>query len=241
MKITGGNPVAPIATPATDADPEPASGSGTETSTKPDSEQGTNAKPGQNTGTETSTTDSGNTSETTAATDTTTSQDPNAGKESSIETIYAPKNVKATVNVGTDYQIDLDGKTGKKFKSSNKKVATVDEDGLITVKKAGKARITFKVGKKRRTVTLKAVDPTIPKKITLNMSGTVEVNIDDTAVLTVTLPEGTESDIKWKSSNKRVATVDDGEVTFKKKGRVTITATAKRGGKKAKVKFKVTE
>ena len=54
------------------------------------------------------------------------------------------------------------------------------------------------------------------------------------------IPDGTNSTFKWKSSNKKVASVNsDGTVTFKKKGKVTITATAKRGGKKAKIKFTV--
>lgn len=44
---------------------------------------------------------------------------------------------------------------------------------------------------------------------------------------------------KWKSSNMKVATVINGVVTFKKKGSVTITCTAMRGKKKAKIKFNV--
>ena len=44
-----------------------------------------------------------------------------------------------------------------------------------------------------------------------------------------------------KSSNKKVARISgDGTVTFRKKGKVTITCTAKRGGKKTKIKFNVT-
>lgn len=37
----------------------------------------------------------------------------------------------------------------------------------------------------------------------------------------------------------KVATVINGVVTFKKKGSVTITCTAMRGKKKAKIKFNV--
>ncbi|MGD9560082.1 MAG: Ig domain-containing protein, partial [Oscillospiraceae bacterium] len=40
--------------------------------------------------------------------------------------------------------------------------------------------------------------------------------------------------LSWKSSNKKVATVDkNGRVTAKKKGKATITVTAKKGKKKA--------
>lgn len=151
------------------------------------------------------------------------------------------KNSKRTVNLGTTYQIDLGTYTGKKFKSSNKKVARVSSAGLITLKKRGKTKITFKVGKKKCTLTLKVVDPTIPTKVTLDQSGTVKATKGESVTLTATIPEGTTSTIKWKTSNKKVATVNQsGEVTFKKKGTVYIAAVATRGKKYAMVKFKVT-
>ena len=40
------------------------------------------------------------------------------------------------------------------YKSSNKKIATVNSKGVITGKKAGKAKITVKSGKKKYTVTV---------------------------------------------------------------------------------------
>ena len=150
------------------------------------------------------------------------------------------KNTKATVNLGTTYQIDLGTYTGKKFKSSNKKVARVSSAGLITLKKSGKAKITFKVGKNKCTLTLKVVDPTVPTSVALDQTGTVQATKGGSVTLTATLPEGTTSTIKWLTSNKKVATVKDGVVTFKKKGTVTIAAVATRGKKYAKVKFRVT-
>jgi len=96
------------------------------------------------------------------------------------------------------------------------------------------------VGKKKRTVTLTVKDPTIPKSVTLGVP-TTAVKKGDVITLTASLPAGTNSPIKWKSSNKRVASVSNGVVTFKKAGKVTITATATRGKKKAKVKFKVSK
>ena len=140
---------------------------------------------------------------------------------------------------GTSAQLDLGGAAGKGFKSSNKKVATVDADGNVTFKKAGKVKITFKVGKKKRTVTLTVKDPTVPASVSLSAPST-EVKKGEQVTLTPVIPEGTNSGFKWKSSNKKVASVSaDGTVTFKKPGKVTITATAKRGKKKAKIKFNV--
>ena len=153
------------------------------------------------------------------------------------------KSSKTTLTVapGTFAQLDWGGAAAKKFKSSKKKVATVNGAGLVTIKAAGKTKITFKVGKKTRTVTLTVKDRTIPTKVFLNLAGSVPAKVGEPQTLTVTLPEGTNSGIKWTTSNKKVATVKNGVVTFKKKGKVTITATATRGKKKAKVKFVVSK
>ena len=140
-------------------------------------------------------------------------------------------------------QLNTGDGTAKSFKSSNKKIATVTSSGQVIVKKAGKVKITFKVGKKTRSVTLKLTDPTIPKKVWLNLSGTVAVKKGETSQLVASMStEQAVSGIKWQSSNKKIATVSqNGLVTFKKKGTVTITATTTRGKKKAKVKFKVSK
>ena len=150
------------------------------------------------------------------------------------------KSTRAAAEVGKVYQIDLMREVGKQFKSSKKKVATVDQNGLVTPRAAGKAKITFKVGKKKRTVSLTVKDPTVPSVVTLT-APTTAVKKGDTLVLAPSVPEGTNpGGFKWKSSNKKVASVSgNGTVTFKKKGTVTITATAKRGKKKAKIRFTV--
>lgn len=154
--------------------------------------------------------------------------------------IIVRSRTKYTATVGNRYQINLEGATARSYKSSRNKVATVDSNGLITAKAAGKTRITVKVGRKRRYLTLTVVDPTIPTYVQLNLSGTYAANVGDSVTLTTTMSEGAVSGIKWKTSNRRVATVTStGEVTFWKKGKVTITATTTRGKKKAKVKFRV--
>lgn len=162
--------------------------------------------------------------------------------EPAVLPIAATGNVKAPAQVGKTYQINTGGKAVKGFKSSNKKVATVNADGVVIPKKPGKVKITFKVGKKKRTVTLTVTDPTIPKRIALTANGPLTGKKGGTVQLIATLPENTTSAVKWTSSNKKVATVNaSGVVTFKKPGKATITATCKRGGKKAKVKVRVTK
>lgn len=141
---------------------------------------------------------------------------------------------------GTVYQLDLAGETGRKFKSSNRKVATVNAAGFVTVKRAGKATISFKVGSTTRKIRLTITDPTIPGRVRL-IAPTTSVKKGDVITLTPVIDPGTRSGFTWKSSNRRVATVKNGVVTFKKKGRVTITCTARRGKKKAKITFRVSK
>ena len=44
------------------------------------------------------------------------------------------------------------------------------------------------------------------------------------------LPEGTKAELKWKSSDKKIATVDEnGKVTALKAGTVKITVTTSNG------------
>ena len=111
----------------------------------------------------------------------------------------------------------------------------------MTFKGAGKTKITFKVGKKKRTVSLSVKDPTVPTSVSLAPVASTAVKKGDSVTLTPVIPDGTDAGgFKWKSSNRKVARVSsDGTVTFKKKGKVTITATAKRGKKKARIKFTV--
>ena len=160
-----------------------------------------------------------------------------------VDPTSTAKNTKATALAapGSAMQLNLGGATGKKFKSSKKKVATVNKNGVVTFKKGGKVKITYKVGKQTRKVTLTVIDPTMPKAIALNQTGTVAVKVGDAVTLTATMNEGAVSAIKWKTSNKKVATVKNGVVTFKKAGKVTITAVTKRGKKKAKVTYTVSK
>lgn len=154
-------------------------------------------------------------------------------------TISVNKNTAYTATAGETYQIDP---AGRGYKSSRKSVAAVDQNGVITAKAAGKAKITFKVGKKKRTLTLTVEDPTIPDAVYLDQTDTVTLKKGDTFRLSAAIPEGAVSDIRWSSGNRRVAVVSqDGTVTGKKPGKTTITATAVRGGKKARVKIKVTK
>ncbi len=83
--------------------------------------------------------------------------------------------IKVTLTVGKTYQLKVTGAKKKiKWNTSNKKVATVSNKGKIKAKKAGKAKIYAKVGKKklicyltvkaRKTTKSKNVKPAATKK-----------------------------------------------------------------------------
>lgn len=125
-----------------------------------------------------------------------------------------------------------------KWKSSNKKVATVSKSGYVTGKKKGTVKITA-TSKKRKKVkktikikvtNLKAKSVTMSKK-----SAILFPNDKTTLKATVKGSAGFYNQgVTWKSSNTSVATVTSkGSVTAKKAGKATITATEKGGSKKA--------
>ena len=138
-----------------------------------------------------------------------------------------------------------------KWKSSNKKYASVNKNGTITIKKAGvgrtvtitatargsskaKATYRFKIMKHAvKSIKLKAPKKTLKAGKTMTIKATVK-----------TTGKNANKSLKWMSSNKKYATVNSkGKVTAKKAGKgkaVTITAKSTDGSKKkATVKIKI--
>ena len=119
--------------------------------------------------------------------------------------------------------------------SSNTKVATVNSKGKVTAKKAGTATITARTSNGKKVtckVTVKAPKVTL-KKTSAN------VKVGNTTAIQIKSTYPANDEVKsYKSSNKKVATVNkNGKVTGVKKGKATITVTMKSG---AKATFKVT-
>ena len=143
-------------------------------------------------------------------------------------------------------KVSISGKKVSKavtYKSSNKKVATVNTKGKITAKKKGKAVITvISKANKKKTVKIKVTVGTPVTKVKLNKTK-ANLNVGKSLTLKTILSPKKPSNkgIIWKSSNTKVATVTSkGVVKAKKAGTVKITATAKDGsGKKATCKVTV--
>ncbi|MCM1161271.1 MAG: DUF6273 domain-containing protein [Roseburia sp.] len=169
-------------------------------------------------------------------------------------TISAPsKRLAAGQKVKLALKISPENAANKKvtWTTSNKKYATVDENGKVSLKAAGagknvtitvvagdgsgkKATIKIKIMKhKVKSIKLKASSKTVKAGKSLKLSATVK-----------TTGKSVNKTLKWSSSNTGYATVDkSGKVTAKKsaKGKtVTITAASTDGtNKKAKLKIKI--
>lgn len=119
------------------------------------------------------------------------------------------------------------------WSTSKKSVATV-KNGKITAKKAGTAMITAKTTSGKKVVCSVYVVKKAKKSTSIKLNQK-EVTLErgSRILLKPTLKPAKSTDIvKWKSSNKEVASVDAyGFVTGKKTGKATITATTSSGKK----------
>ncbi len=119
------------------------------------------------------------------------------------------------------------------WSSSDPEIATVDQNGIVTAVKVGKATITAKLTNGLEvtcqvTVVAKVIEA---EGIELNLPA-VEVIEGETVELTATVnpEETTDKTVTWTSSDETVATVDqNGIVTALKVGKATITARTANG------------
>lgn len=137
------------------------------------------------------------------------------------------------------------------YKSSNPTVVSVNSKGVMTFKKAGKAKITVssKANPKRKD-TLNITVKQAPTKITATTSDGLTIKANKTisvsrgksiTVKSTVLPTDASSKaVTYKSSKSSIAKVNSkGKITAgKKSGVATITITSK-ADKKVKFKFKV--
>ena len=150
-----------------------------------------------------------------------------------------------TLNMGETLELSAvltpeTAQTKLTWSSSSKKIAKV-EDGVVTPVKEGTATITVKTANgKKDTVKVKVVDPYKPTKVELEQSGTITLKKGEYLMLhPVLYPVTAQSELTWKSSSPKVASVSqDGLVQAHKAGTATITVTT-RNGKKDTVKIKV--
>ena len=141
--------------------------------------------------------------------------------------------LKATVKLA-------DGKEGEveEWTTSAENVATVTR-GVVAAKAAGAATITAKAGDKTATCTVTVEDIKVElNKTTLSL----EKGHEETLTATVKKNDAATADkVVWTSSDEKIATVDEnGKITAKREGEVTITATRKDANQKASCAVTVT-
>lgn len=130
-----------------------------------------------------------------------------------------------------------------KWSINSTKYATITAKGnQVTVKakkKVGKVKVTAQIGNIKETVTIQIVNPVKSIKLNAN-SKTLKVRKTFKLKATILPRNATNKKVTYKSSNKKVATVNSsGKVTAKKKGKATITVTSK-SNPKIKKNIKIT-
>ena len=158
--------------------------------------------------------------------------------EFSVESIELPVSQFATL----EYTISpADARGEKKFSSSDETIATVDENGVVTAKKAGNVDIILTIGEVSAKITINVKSADIPvEKITLSETEITVIKGSKYELSWTLSPKyPTNTNLTFESSNKKVATVDkNGVITGVAKGTATITAKAA-SGVKATVKVTV--
>ena len=113
--------------------------------------------------------------------------------------------------------------------SSDRSVATVDQDGLVTTKKVGSARIRVR-SKVRPSVyatrTIKVVDTKTVTGVVIDAGDSVLLEGGRVTFFARVLPDTASQAVTWESDNPAVADVSDGVVTGYSQGTATITVTA---------------
>lgn len=127
------------------------------------------------------------------------------------------------------------------WKSSDESVATVNEKGRVTAVGVGKATITAMSSSGKKATCKITVKPAKVKKITIEGFKVMKKGDTQQLVAVVTPDVAENAAVKWKSSDKKIATVTkDGLVTALKKGKVKISAIAKDGsGVKATITIRI--
>lgn len=159
-----------------------------------------------------------------------------------VTAVITTKNVSVypgkTAKINVKYT-NTTAQTTKVWASSNTKVATVDQNGVVKGVKAGKAKITLTVqnpGDAQALVLSK--DVTVKQYVTSIKLNAAKKTIYNGRAFTlkakVNPRNAANKAVTYKSSNRKIATVTSkGVVKGIKPGRVTITVTAKDGSKKA--------
>lgn len=172
--------------------------------------------------------------------DSSKNEDTSIGKAKSLT--LSEHNV--TINVGDENKI-LDAVIMPEFaydnkvswKSSDESIVKVSENGILTAVSNGNATITVSSEDGILTDECKvAVTDKKSERLSLNKTSIELTEIDSVYPLSANIEN---SDLVWKSDNENIASVTDGIVTAKGKGKTTITVSTSDGKQTAKCEVNV--
>ena len=158
---------------------------------------------------------------------------------------------KGTLTLSATLEPEETAKSDVTWASSNSKAATIDKNGKLTLKAEGWTNITVTTNRasKKDTIRLHVFDNTVPTAVEIDTDEleqedegfVIGLNKKTFKLSAVMEPEETaKSDLTWKSSNTKAATIDkNGKLTLKAEGVTTVSVTTKRGGKTASFKLHV--
>lgn len=132
-------------------------------------------------------------------------------------------------------------KTGLKWTSSNKQVATVDSKGTVKARHKGECVITVTTADGRLKASCEMIVRLVPETVTLNKTSLTLYEKDRYQLKATVKPKNASSvRVLWKSSNPDIVSVSKkGKIHAKKTGTVTITATTSMGLRTASCKVTV--
>ena len=112
----------------------------------------------------------------------------------------------------------------------DKNIATVDKEGVVTAKKAGKTTVTVKTHNGlKATITVQIQKA--PDKVALKPKS-VTLGVKEAITITPTIKKGTHASYTWSVKDKKIATVSkNGKITGVKTGKTTVTVQTQNGKK----------
>ena len=133
------------------------------------------------------------------------------------------------------------------IRTADKKYATVNSKGVVSVKKRAKGRKIVVMATSDEDDSIQAVykvtvmKQAVKKVKLIAKTKKIKVKKSTTIKAVLSPSKGISKEVSWTSSNPKIAKVNaKGKVTGIKKGKVKITATAKDGsGRKAKITIEV--
>lgn len=162
---------------------------------------------------------------------------PKSVKISKEKTLAVGKSAKLSVSFDSGVSVN-----GVKFSSSNPGIVTVDVNGVIVGRRAGKAEITAKAyNGKRATCMVRVINPAKNIKFANAKQG-MTLKKGQMKQLKIAFYPGNTSirKLEWKVTNKKILSVtNDGKIKGLQKGKTTVVAKTT-DGSNIRIKLRVT-